>query len=171
MIGVTEEDAAFFRERGFGMRIGFGARPALVVIDLAKAFTDPEQPLGADLASQIAGTNRLLEAAASRAVPVFFSSVRYDDASLQDTGIWALKQRGTTSLRSSGDGYELDPRLTVSRGANVFYKKYASCFFGTDLVSRLQTFSVDTLIITGTSTSGCVRATAVDACHTRPTNC
>jgi maleamate amidohydrolase len=158
-------DEEFFRQRGFGIKIGFGARPALLVVDLTLGFTDAQRPLGADLSTQISATNALLAAAHNKNIPVIFTSVRYDDHQLADAGIWALKQKGTSSLMATGDGHQLDSRLDVHSQDARLYKKYASCFFGTDLVSRLVIAKVDTLIITGTSTSGCVRATAVDACQ------
>ncbi|VCU69616.1 Maleamate amidohydrolase [Pigmentiphaga humi] len=158
-------DFAFFQERGFAVRLGFGKRPAVMVIDLTKGFTDPARPLGADLAPQIGTANALLDAAAARNVPVIFTCVRYDDPLMRDAGLWAIKQKGSMSLAASGDGHEIDGRLHRREHDAVLYKKYASCFFGTDLASRLQNLGVDTLILTGTSTSGCVRATAVDACQ------
>ncbi|MCY1166399.1 Maleamate amidohydrolase [compost metagenome] len=158
-------EAEFFRERGFGFPIGFGARPALLVVDLTRGFTDAKRPLGADLTGQIRATNALLELAHQKDIPVIFTSVRYDDAQLRDAGVWALKQKGTASLAAAGDGHELDPRLAMGPQDALIYKKYASCFFGTDLISRLVTARADTLIIVGTSTSGCVRASAVDACQ------
>jgi len=91
--------------------------------------------------------------------------VRYDDADLKDAGIWALKQKGVTTLRADGSGWEVDPRLDCRKTDTLLVKKYASCFFGTDLVPRLLAHRVDTLVITGCTTSGCVRATAVDACQ------
>lgn len=166
MTGTHESDREFFRARGFGQQIGFGERPALLVIDLVKAFTDPERPLGADLDAQIAASNRLIDAAHDRGVPVIFSTVRYDDPNLGDAGIWALKQKGTASLLASGDGPELDGRLQYRPTDSILAKKYASCFFGTDLVPRLLARRVDTLILAGCTSSGCVRASAVDACQT-----
>ena len=159
------DDAAFFAARGFGQRIGFGKRPAIMVIDLTNGFTDPARPLGSDLSGQIAATNRLIALAQAKGLPVILSSVRYDDEGLSDAGIWAIKQKGSASLVASGDGHLFDKRLLRGGNESILYKKYASCFFGTDLVPRLLTFGVDTLILTGTSTSGCVRATAVDACQ------
>lgn len=158
-------DAEFFRERGFGFPIGFGARPVLLVVDLTRGFTDAKRPLGADLTGQIRATNALLDIAHQKDIPVIFTSVRYDDAQLRDAGVWALKQKGTASLAAAGDGHEVDPRLDKGPEDTLIYKKYASCFFGTDLISRLVTARADTLIIVGTSTSGCVRASAVDACQ------
>jgi maleamate amidohydrolase len=160
-----QDDAEFFRARGFGQTIGFGERPALLIVDLVKAFTDAERPLGANLDAQVAASNRLIDAAHGRDIPVIFSSVSYSDPNLKDAGIWALKQKGTASLMASGDGPELDPRLHFRTGDAILMKKYASCFYGTDLVSRLVAGRADTLIITGCTTSGCVRASAVDACQ------
>jgi nicotinamidase-related amidase len=156
-------DEAFFKERGFGLKMGFGERPALLIVDMVKAFTDSKRMLGANLDAQIEATKPLLAAAHGLGIPVFFSTVRYDDADLRDAGIWTLKQKGTVTLRADTDGHELDPRLEFRRSDSLLFKKYASCFFGTDLVSRLISRGVDTLIITGCTTSGCVRASAVDA--------
>jgi nicotinamidase-related amidase len=156
-------DEEFFKQRGFGLKMGFGERPALLVIDLIKAFTDSNRMLGANLDTQIEATKPLLDAAHDRNLPVFFSTVRYDDMDLRDAGIWALKQKGVVTLAAETDGHELDPRLDYRRSDSILMKKYASCFFGTDLVPRLMSRGVDTLIITGCTTSGCVRATAVDS--------
>lgn len=156
-------DGAFFEQRGFGGRLGFGKRPALLVIDLSNGFTDPSQPLGSDLGIQIAATNTLARQARAGGIPVIFSMVRYEDAALRDAGIWHQKMSGQSTLRADGRGYQLDDRLERAEGDVLLYKKYASCFFGSDLTSRLVNMGVDTLIMTGTSTSGCVRASAVDA--------
>ena len=87
-------------------------------------------------------------------------------ADLKDAGIWALKQKGVVTLKGDSDGVEIDPRLGFQATDSLLVKKYASCFFGTDLVPRLLSQRVDTLIIVGCTTSGCVRATAVDAVQT-----
>ena len=162
----AQTDEEFFRQRGFGLRIGFGERPALVVIDLIKAFTDAGRMLGANLDSQIEATNALLHVAHERKMPVIFSTVIYEDADFKDAGIWALKQKGVVTLKAGTDGVELDSRLDARKTDTLLVKKYASCFFGTDLVSRLLAHQIDTLLIAGCTTSGCVRATAVDACQT-----
>jgi maleamate amidohydrolase len=162
---TTAQELAFFQQRGFGRRIGFGLRPALLVIDMINAFTDPGMPLGANLDAQIAGTNQLLLAAHARDVPVIFSTVSYDDSLQKDAGIWALKQSGVSTLAAGSAGVLVDKRLDKRQSDGLLVKKYASCFFGTDLVSRLVAQGADTLIITGCTTSGCVRASAVDACQ------
>jgi nicotinamidase-related amidase len=158
-------DAEFFQQRGFGQKLGFGERPALLVVDMAGAFTNPEMPLGSDLDKQIAAIQQLLRAAHDRNAPVIFSTVSYEDENLKDAGIFGMKQKGSASLRAGTDGVQIDPRLECRPTDSLLVKKYASCFFGTDLISRLNVRSVDTLIITGCTTSGCVRASAVDACQ------
>jgi nicotinamidase-related amidase len=163
---TKQEDAEFFQRPGFGLRIGFGERPALIVIDILNAFTDPNQLLGANLDPQIEAITPLLAVAHERTFPVIFSTVMYEDADFKDAGIWALKQKGVATLKAGTDGVKVDPRLDCRRSDTVLVKKYASCFFGTDLVPRLLAHRVDTLIVTGCTTSGCVRATAVDACQT-----
>ena len=158
-----DEQARFFRERGFGLATGFGERPAVLVIDIMKAFSDATLPLGANLDRQILETNRILDAAHTIGAPVFFSYVAYDEPNCADAGIWGEKMTGLYGLTADSPIVALDERLHRLPSDAVFVKKYASCFFGTDLVSRLTSRRVDTLIITGCTTSGCVRASAVDA--------
>ncbi|MDZ4065833.1 MAG: isochorismatase family protein [Tabrizicola sp.] len=154
----------------FGNTIGFGNRPAVLVIDLCRAFTDPGRPLGVDCTSVIAQTNRILRAARDAGHPVIFSTVRYDSTDFSDAGIWGRKIGGHTDLGAEGDGPEIDSRLMMEPSDTLLVKKYASCFFGTDLSSRLVSQGVDTLVICGVTTSGCVRASTVDAiqCGFRP---
>jgi nicotinamidase-related amidase len=162
MTTANQEMDAFFRKRGFSRTIGFGQRAAVIVIDIIGAFTDPDLPLGTNLDSIIEQTNRILAPARAAKVPIFFSSVAYEDEDLRDAGIWALKQAGVMTLRAGTPEVEVDKRLGQRPGEALIMKKYASCFFGTDLVTRLHTLKIDTLILTGCTTSGCVRATAVD---------
>ncbi len=164
-MAAQQNDEEFFKQRGFGLKIGFGERPALLVVDMLKAFTNPALVLGANLDSQIEAHKPLLAAMHELNLPVIFSTVMYEDADLKDAGIWALKMKGVLTLKSGGDGSEVDPRLDCRKTDSMLLKKYASCFFGTDLVPRLLAHRVDTLLITGCTTSGCVRATAVDSCQ------
>ncbi len=156
-------DDEFFRQRGFGLTIGFGRLPAVLVVDMIQAFTDPEAMLGANLDAQVLATQQLLDDARRAEVPILYSTVSYDKADSKDAGIWALKQKGVMTLRAGTSAVELDPRLRRMPGEGWLVKKYASCFFGTDLSSQLVSWGVDTLILAGCTTSGCVRATAVDA--------
>lgn len=160
---MSESDADFFAARGFGQRLGFGERPALLVVDLIRAFTDPSWPLGSDLTEVLARTQELVQSAHDSGVTVFYSTVRYDDPEMRDAGVWGAKMTGAATLKAGTGGSDIDETLTVDERDVVFVKKYASCFFGTDLGSRLVSARVDTLIIAGATTSGCVRASAVDA--------
>jgi len=152
----------FFADRGFGLTIGFGQRPAVVVVDMIYAFTEPDSPLGSDLDAEMAATVEVLTAARRAGVPIYSTTVQYD-ADMHDAGIWYRKQSGAATLRAGTRGVELDDRLNRRPGEPLIAKKYASAFFGTDFSSRLTSGGIDTLIITGCTTSGCVRATAVDA--------
>lgn len=152
-------------DRGFAGRMGFGRRPALLVVDIVRGFTDPTAPLGAEMAGQIEATNRLIAATRGADAAVIFSTIRYDDPGLADAGLWRRKIEGLATLVDGLAGSDIDPRLDRRPGDGFLVKKYASCFFGTDLASRLVTGGIDTLVIVGCTTSGCVRATAVDACQ------
>jgi nicotinamidase-related amidase len=156
-------DQAFFERRGFSKRIGFGERPAVLVVDLMTAFTDSEMPLGSDLEVELEQANRLIRAAHTRGIPVLFTMVAYEEEGCRDAGLWTLKLSGTFSLAAGGPGVEIDPRLERQPEDPVINKKFASAFFGTDLAARLQFRRIDTLIIAGATTRGCIRATAVDA--------
>jgi len=152
-----------FQDKGFGRRVGFGQRPALLAVDFITGFTDLRSPLAGELDTQLAATNALLEPARAAGIPVIFSTVAYD-AELQEAGIWVRKIPANSWLVEGSEWVEVDARLNQRPNETTLVKKYASCFFGTDLAARLVSRRVDTLIITGCTTSGCVRATAVDAC-------
>jgi maleamate amidohydrolase len=152
-----------FREKGFGRRVGFGQRPALLAVDFITGFTDLRSPLAGELDSQVEATNALLEPARAAGIPVIFSTVAYD-AELQEAGIWIRKIPSNGWLVEGSEWVQVDKRLNQQPNETTLVKKYASCFFGTDLAARLVSRRVDTLIIAGCTTSGCVRATAVDSC-------
>lgn len=166
MPAIERDETEFFRSRGYGRRIGYGDRPALLIVDMLRAFTDPAAPLGANLDAEIAACSKLIAAARESGAPVIFSTGAYEDADLRDAGIWAAKIGGLTTLRAGGDGPKIDSRLDFRFTDPLVVKKYASCFYGTDLVSRLLAYRIDTLIIGGCTTSGCVRATVVDSVQT-----
>lgn len=152
-----------FKTKGLGGRVGFGQRPAIVVVDLITGFTDSRSPLAGNLDSQVEATSSLLKSARSHGVPVIFTTVAYD-ADLQEAGLWIRKIPSNNWLVEGSEWIELDERLGRQSHEMLMVKKYASCFFGTDLIARLQSKRIDTLVIVGCTTSGCVRATAVDAC-------
>jgi maleamate amidohydrolase len=158
-----EQLSVMYAKRGFGLRMGFGERPALIVVDFINAFTDPGLPLGGNLDTEIEATNELLQVARDTCIPIFFTVEAYEEQDFRDAGLWMLKQRGILSLAAGTPAVQLDPRLERRENEPTILKKYASAFFGTDLITRLNTRRIDTLLITGCTTSGCVRATAVDA--------
>ncbi|PLR83272.1 carbamoylsarcosine amidase [Bacillus canaveralius] len=162
MSDIWQETNKFFVERGFARKIGFGKRPAVIVIDIIGAFTNPDLPLGTNLEQVINETKKVLNVSRQADIPIFFSTLSYDDKDLKDAGVWALKQGGLVTLRSGTPEAEVEPRLERRLSEPLIVKKYASVFFGTDLFTRLNTLGIDTLILTGCTTSGCVRATAVD---------
>ena len=164
-MAVNQPEKDFLKAKGFGTTMGFGRRPALLVIDLLYAFTDPASDLGSDLAAVIDHTNMILDSAHAAQHPVIFTIVVYEDGNLRDAGLWALKQRGCKDLRPGSRAIEIDERLHRAHTDIVLLKKGASCFFGTNLVPLLLSEGVDSVVLTGCSTSGCVRATAVDACQ------
>ena len=120
---MAQSDEEFFKSRGFGLKMGFGQRPALMVIDLIRAFTDSNRPLGANLDAQIEATQALLQVAHARDIPIFFSTVRYDDADIGDAGIWKLKQKGAVDLAADTNGHEIDERLDKRKTDSVLLKK------------------------------------------------
>jgi maleamate amidohydrolase len=150
-------------DRGFGGRVGFGERPAVLVVDFIRGFTDPASDLGGDLDAEVAAARRIVDAAREAAAPIIFSTVEYDEA-LQEAGVWLRKIPSSKWLVADTPWTAVDDRMGMQQGDMLLVKKYASCFAGTDLVSRLVSQGVDTLIIAGCTTSGCVRASAVDAC-------
>ena len=146
---------------GFGGDLGFGARPAVVVVDLVNGFTDPASPLGADLDAVVESTRALLDAAREAAVPVLFTTVVYDDANERAAEVFLRKVPALAVLRPGSRWIEVDARLGRRDGEPVLPKAFASAFFGTPLASMLA--GRDTLVVCGATTSGCVRATVVDA--------
>ena len=92
-------DESLFAARGFGQRIGFGDRPALLVIDIIRAFTDPESPLGSDLDAETAAIRRVAAAASKNGAPIIYSTIAYRDPECRDGGIMIRKSKGAVTLR------------------------------------------------------------------------
>src|SRR5690606_34313435 len=119
-------------------------------------------PLGSNLDREIEQAQKILTVARQKNVDVIHTVVYYDK-DFQDAGVWLQKIRGNDSLVEGSWQVEIDSRIGRMPNEPILLKKYASSFFGTDLMSRLTSMGVDTVILMGCSTSGCVRATAVDA--------
>lgn len=151
---------------GFGKRLGFGRHPALLVIDFVRAYLVKDSPLYAGVEATRDACARLLEAARSAAIPIVHTNVVYQPGG-RDGGVFFRKVPALScfeagahpELAAFADG--LEPRA----GETVVSKQYASAFFGTSLASTLTALGVDTVLIAGLSTSGCVRASAVDCCQ------
>ncbi|MBX7219291.1 MAG: isochorismatase family protein [Blastocatellia bacterium] len=158
------EQRTFYQQRGFAQRVGFGNRPAVLIVDFIKAFTDPACPLGADFSPQVAAAAQLLEAARKQRVPVHFTTVAYEEG-FPDAGVFIKKVPSLAHLKYGTPEIAVDERLQPQAGECVWVKKYASSFFGTALAATLTAARCDTLLIAGCTTSGCVRATAVDSCQ------
>jgi nicotinamidase-related amidase len=149
-----------YRRRHWGGRVGFGTRPAVVVIDLARYWLTPGEQIGSYLDPVVEATCRILTAARNYNVPVFFTTFGYDPAEPRSPHDRKLEMHLPTD---AGDLFTLDPRLGRRPTEKVIRKQYASAFKGTNLHDILARQGIDTLIVTGVSTSHCVYATCRDA--------
>jgi nicotinamidase-related amidase len=140
-----------------------GRRPALVVVDVNRGFTDPASPLVCDLDDCVAGIRRLLDGFRSAGLPVVFTTVAFDAAAKAAARVFIEKIPALLALEAGSPWVEVDPRIAPLPDEPVIVKTFASAFFGTALPSVLAAEGCDSVVVTGASTSGCVRATAVDA--------
>lgn len=148
---------------GFSGRVGWGARPAVVVIDLVRAYTHPDGPFALpDARSAVEATAELVDTARDQDVPVYWTVVRYAPG-LGDGGLFVRKVPALACFAEGAAGDWGDLALEPEAGEVVVVKQYASAFFGTSLATTLHTAGIDTVVLGGVSTSGCVRATAMDA--------
>jgi maleamate amidohydrolase len=151
------------RHEGFHGRAGFGRRPALIVVDMTVGFTDPASPLHCDLEGVVEAIGLLLAAARDAELPVVYTTVMYGEADRQTAAAFIDKVPALLTLEAGSRWVQIDPRLAPSADEPVITKLFASAFFGTPLASLLASVGCDGVIVTGASTSGCIRATAVDA--------
>jgi maleamate amidohydrolase len=142
---------------------GIGERPALVVVDMSVGFTDPESPLACELEEVVDAVGLLLAAARRADVPVVYTTVAYDEDGKRRAAAFIEKVPALLTLEAGSRWVEIDPRLAPLPGEPVLRKLHASAFFETELAELLAASERDSLIVAGASTSGCVRATAVDA--------
>lgn len=166
-----------YTQSGFLTRMDWGTKPALLLVDVCKAYWTPGSPL--DLSSSnpdtaaaaLASMRRLLAASRGTNVPVVWTAVEYNDPDMRDAGLFWHKAKALDVFRAGdprGLGDWVDDQdgkdsLRPAVGEVLIKKKYASSFFGTTLATELACLGVDTLVIVGVSTSGCVRATTLDA--------
>jgi len=151
-----------YRRKGLAGEMGFGEWPAIVVVDFLLGFTREDSPLGSNLDSEIEASRRLLDAGRRAGVPILYSITAYSEG-LRDGGTFIRKVPSLGVLLRGSELVSIDPRLGYRPEETTFEKKFSSAFFGTSLASELTANRVDTVIICGATTSGCIRATVVDA--------
>ena len=150
-----------YEQAGLGQAVTRGESPAVLVVDFSCGFTDPACTLGADMTPEVEATRRLLDTAREKGLPVIFTTIGFEPSG-KDGGLWLQKAPALADLELGGRWVEIDPRLERREDETIVLKKGASGFFGTNLASILVSQGVDTVILCGATTSGCVRATAVD---------
>jgi nicotinamidase-related amidase len=154
---------AYYDKIGFSARIGYGARPAVLVIDMCHGITAVRDgQMFIDMDEHIPRIGSILAAARTVGAPVIFTTVAYH-ADLADAGVFGRKVPLVQKFLIGSEGVEIDARLPVEPGDHLVVKKMPSAFHGTHLHAMLAAAQIDTTIIVGNSTSGCLRATAVDA--------
>lgn len=151
-----------YEQAGFGCAVPRGSRPAIVVVDFSYGFTDTQYPTAADMGAQIAATRRLTDTARVAGFPVIYTTIAYHPGELEMLP-WLKKASGMAALLEGSRLVEIDAATGIQPQDAIVTKKGASAFFGTSLAAMLSGAQVDTLVITGATTSGCVRATVVDA--------
>jgi nicotinamidase-related amidase len=159
---MSEETTQEIYERArLGQSVTLGTSPVVLVVDFSRGFTDPDCAMGADLSREVEATNYVLAAARKGGIPVIFTTIGFEP-NLKDGSLWLQKAPGLEELIVGGKWVEIDPRLERQEDETVILKKGASAFFGTNLVSILVSQGVDTVVMCGATTSGCIRATAID---------
>jgi nicotinamidase-related amidase len=150
------------KHEGFHGRAGFGQRPALLVVDVNVGFTDPASPLVCDLEDVVAAIQTLLEEFRRARLTVVYTTVSYGEGDKVAAAAFIEKIPALLTLQAGSRWVEIDPRIAPLPHEPVLNKLFASAFFGTPLASLLAAAGCDSVVVTGASTSGCVRATAVD---------
>jgi maleamate amidohydrolase len=161
----TEQvDPASNYRGAFDGLLPFGQRPALLIVDVVMAYLDPASPLYAGVESALASCERLVAASRDAGLPVIYTNVEYAPGGT-DGGVFYRKVPALQAFVRGSPMGAFPPSLRPRADELVVTKQYASAFFGTSLASTLTALGVDCLLIGGFSTSGCVRATALDACQ------
>ena len=140
---------------------GIGSSPALVVVDMCRGFIDPSSPLGFECEKVIKANIKLVQKFRAQKLPVIFTTTIYRDIS--EASVFRSKIPALNILEPESDAVSFIDELAPSLDEMIIEKKFASAFFDTDLAAYLQNLNIDSVIISGVTTSGCVRATALDA--------
>jgi maleamate amidohydrolase len=151
-----------YRQAGFLGEVGFGTKPALLIVDPVVAYFDRTSPLYAGVEDALAGMRRLRDLARANGVPVIFTRQEFTSDGA-DRGLYRRKVPALDLLRPGSPLAAIVPELAPAADEIVIVKRYPSAFFATDLAQRLREGGIDTLLIAGLTTSGCIRATAMDA--------
>ncbi len=151
-----------YDDAGFGGNLGFGEQPAVLCVDFAVAYLEPTSPLYAGVEEAVASAGRVVDEARRHGVPVIHTRVRYQPGG-EDGGLFYRKVEALSCFDEGNPLGDFVDHPSPQDGEVVVTKQYASAFFGTSLASTLAAARIDTLIICGLSTSGCVRASALDA--------
>ena len=154
--------SAEYERKGFSARSGYGSRPALLIVDFINGFTDSGTGLGGDFSAELAVTEKLLSEFRARALPVFFTTIAYEPH-MRDAGQFFVKIPALAIMVKGSEWVKVDERIRPLPSERVVVKKYASSFFDTRLDMELRGLGVDTVVIVGCTTSGCIRASAVDS--------
>jgi maleamate amidohydrolase len=153
---------SIYQRSGIGGRVGFGTSPALLIVDFQRGFTDPSSPVGGDLSQEISATKSLLDTARKNRLPIAYTAVGFHQ-SARDAAVWLRKMPGLAMLKEKSHWCEIDERIAPQADEPVWIKRAPSAFFGTPIIPFLTPACVDTLIVVGCVTSGCIRATTSDA--------
>jgi maleamate amidohydrolase len=153
---------AEYERKGFAGRSGYGRSPVLLIVDFINAFTDPTTPLGGNFAWEMNATRALQQAFRDARLPIVYTTIAYAE-DLHDGGLFVEKVPSLAILQKGSPLVEIDQRIRPLPGERVIEKKYASAFFGTPLDLELRSLGVDTVIMAGCTTSGCIRASAIDS--------
>ena len=157
-----DDDLDVYARQNFGNQSGFGSTPALLIVDFVNGFADPDEFGGGNIGSAIQATKRLLAECRSAEVPVAFTRVVYADDGA-DNGVFCMKAPGLKDLTENAQGSQVVDDLAPINGEYIVRKTQPSAFFGTSLQSWLTTKRADTVLVTGCTTSGCIRASVIDS--------
>lgn len=160
-MSYEKDTGEFYEQRGIGGRVGFGRRPCVLVVDMQVGLDDPAYKVGADQTPAVEAISSLLPTAREHDVPVIFVRTGYRPDG-RDGGLFLKKIPGLIELQLDSPAVDVDPRLEPQDDDILITKKFASAFFQTNLPSLLVAEDIDTIILTGCSTSGCIRAAAID---------
>jgi maleamate amidohydrolase len=157
---LSEND--IYRNQTFGNPTGFGSSPALLIVDFVNGFVDPEILGGGNIAEAVENTKPLLAFFRQTGLPVYFTRIVYADDGA-DAGIWCEKVPRLRELVETAHSSQVVETLAPRVGELVIRKTQASAFFATHLASVLVSRRIDTLVMAGCTTSGCIRASVIDA--------